>query len=565
MVKISTILEYLDFFGTKPGFYIEKHAKNYTVLGGIFSILSFIFSLAAFVYFSLDEPKMILSTVATSTFVSKNIGKINTEKENIYIPWRIVDQNKKLINHTNLIFPEIEYIQAKIQNLNNEFFEYKIQKLNYTLCNKTSMINLPNNYYLDIPLNNLYCINKDGLNLEIGGSWLSTFNNFFRIRMYLCKNNIDYDEKNPNCTNYEKLVEKIGKNNPLYIEFYYPTVQLQPTNSSQPIVLVYKLYYYKFNLYINKLDRLFLKKNILEYDGWFNNNIKTGDYWGLSDIKGDYYFNKKNIFNKNTSTSLLYTLLIYLDTDFVLYSRKFKKSLSVISEGLPIMYTVFIIFSIFAKIFKQTEETKIMMELLFENLKEKKNNFNNNFNNLINNKNRPENKISPVSQSNNNFIDQISDNKTPITNSNFNCKKGENIMKFQKNNINERSISKLKKSKSLGGNYLKTNLFHPSNHNKKYIHVLLFPYKYYFFSVFIKNNSILEKESCFFSRKFIEVYKYLAKIIDITTYLQLQREFYIFKTEVLDTQNLSVIERERKMNINDRFFSRYMRENDEIN
>ena len=62
MTKISSILEYFDMFGTKPGFYIEQKAKNYTVLGGILSALSIITSFIAFIYFSLDEFKRITPT-----------------------------------------------------------------------------------------------------------------------------------------------------------------------------------------------------------------------------------------------------------------------------------------------------------------------------------------------------------------------------------------------------------------------------------------------------------------------------------------------------------------------
>ena len=563
-MKISSIFEYLDLFGTKTNFYIEKKAKNYTVLGGIFSILSLIFSFIAFIYFNLDDFKRIDPTTTVSSFDSEIIGKINFRKEKIYIPWRITDGKNKLINHTSLIFPDIEYIQGEKKNLNDGSFEYSIKKLNYTLCNKTSMINLPNNYYLDVPLNNLYCTDMDNLNLDIGGSWLSNFNYFFKISMYLCKNNIDYNETNPNCTNYGKLVEKIGEDNPLYIEIFYPTLQFQPLNISQPIVLSYKQYYYKFTLHTNKLDRLFLKKNILEDDlGWFNKNIKRTIYWEYSNIKEDYYSNKKNIFNKNISTSLLYTLLVYLDTDFLLYKRQFKKISLVIVEGLSIMHIVFVIFRSIAKIFKKTEEIKTIMKLLFENnLKEKKINFKKS---LLNIQHRNESKMSPILHSNNHFIEQIQENKLPLTNNIFSFQKIENMFKSQKNNINSKSISGLKKSKSLGGNYLKNKGFYNSINHEKPINILLFPYKYYFFSVFIKNDSILKKESCFFSKKFIEVYKYFAKIIDITTYLKMQKEFYKFKTEILDVQKLNMIERERKMNTNDKYYLRYIGESDMIN
>ena len=176
--------------------------------------------------------------------------------------------------------------------------------------------------------------------------------------------------------------------------------------------------------------------------------------------------------------------------------------------------------------------------------------------------------MSPNIRSYNHLIDQISDNrhnKSPISNNIFSITKFENLMKSKKHSTYEKSISKLKGNQNFGRYNIKTNVRNSDIVNKRYINTLLFPYRYYLFSVFIKNNSILEKKNCFFSRKFMEVYKYFAKIVDIKTYLKLQKEFYIFKTEILDAQKLNTIERERKMNINDRLLIKHIRENDDIN
>ena len=560
MINFSEFFQYIDIFGTKPGFYINQKAKFYTILGGIFSLSALSICFIVFIFFSMDDLKRVAPTTTTSLIQSQP-NKINIIKEKIYIPWRIVDNENKFINHTDLIFPEIEYLEIEKKNL-NEPFNYKTLKLNYTLCNQTSMKNLPKNYFSFIPLDQLYCIDLDKLNLEMGGAWLSLFIKYLRIVIYLCKNGENYDEKNDNCTNREKLIKKIGEDNSLFIEFFYPTLQFEPTNITDPVAVEYKQYYYNFNENSNKLDSLFLQKYVLNDDlGWFKKNIKNSSFWGFNSLKSDTYLNQKDLFS-NESSSLLYTLNIYLDSSVIIYKREYKKILLIIVEGLPIMYVVFVVFSLVAKIFKLTEETKIMMELLFENLKEKTSHFPNNLNNV-----KRKNDI--IFSSNNKINQSSSRNVIDVNRASLSKNLSPNNIIYRENN--RLSIAKFNKSDSSLGNKkiqnnanneIRTNFFQKNyfflSNKKKYTTMLLFPYRYYFYSVFIKSISKLKKNRCCFSKKYVNVYNYLAHIIDISTYLHLQREFYIFKTEILDAEKQIMIEKERKLNINGHFFSNNM-------
>ena len=48
-------LKYFDFFGEVFSFYIERNRKLYTPLGGIITLLFFIFSTIIFIYMNLDD------------------------------------------------------------------------------------------------------------------------------------------------------------------------------------------------------------------------------------------------------------------------------------------------------------------------------------------------------------------------------------------------------------------------------------------------------------------------------------------------------------------------------
>jgi hypothetical protein len=55
MENASKVLKYIDFFGARFSFYIEKNRKLFTPFGGILTILSFFCSGIIFTYIYLDD------------------------------------------------------------------------------------------------------------------------------------------------------------------------------------------------------------------------------------------------------------------------------------------------------------------------------------------------------------------------------------------------------------------------------------------------------------------------------------------------------------------------------
>ena len=558
--RAKEILECFDLFGTKMGFYADGKPKFYTSLGGILSILSILISILSLFYFSLDDLKRTSPITTFSYIPSEGYRKIKFNKEKIWIPVRITDYYYNYINHKELIYPDMQYYYVA-KNKNNDF-EIKVKKLNYKLCNETSMINKPDIYSISVPLNQLYCINAD--DLEIGGFWGLEFLSFLTIDMYLCKNFENYSENNPNCTTYKKIREKIGYKNSLKFDIYYPTIQFQPLNYSNPIIVLYRHYFYHISKYSNKIARLFLQEHVLSDDrGWIRNHIINNSYWGFSSLNWDDYATPetKDLINQG-STSRFFSLNIYLEPGIILYKRRYNKLLSIFIQGLPIMYIVFIIFENVSKLFKTAQKNKIMIELLFENLKETTNKFEKHLNIIKNSS-----KELDYSRSNlllqslkniprENAISNISLNISPKNKSDV-SKKEEKQIPFTvnafnfKNRKNKKGSSKLVIKKNfLSSNNLNYSIFNQNNIpiKLKYIEKKLFPKKFYFFSSFIKNNNI-KKDNCFFSDKFAKVYTFLTQMIDISTYLVLIREFNILKTEFMDDKKRNYIEKHYKINV----------------
>ena len=108
---ISDILIYLDCFGTTFSFYTENNRKFYTKLGGILTLLSFIFGLIIFIFINLDDLFHHNPNSTTST-KRENIRKIKFGEEKIWIPWRITNYESETINHKGILFPIIYYYKG---------------------------------------------------------------------------------------------------------------------------------------------------------------------------------------------------------------------------------------------------------------------------------------------------------------------------------------------------------------------------------------------------------------------------------------------------------------------
>ena len=265
MENASKVLKYIDFFGARFSFYIEKNRKLFTPFGGILTILSFFCSGIIFTYIYLDDFLHNLPNSTTST-KKESYRRIKFREEKIWIPWRIRDFGGKTINHSNILFPIIYYYKG-IRNNELKSMVTSYELLNYKLCNETSMVNNSDLYIIDMELDQLYCIDME--DLDIGGSWDSDFLFLISFDIYACKNGIDYDENNTDCTSYDKIVNFTGANNCLEFEMYYPIVHYQPMNKTIPIFIEYINYFYHLSRFSNKIDILYLQQNILRYDKGF--------------------------------------------------------------------------------------------------------------------------------------------------------------------------------------------------------------------------------------------------------------------------------------------------------
>ena len=173
------------------------------------------------------------------------------------------------------------------------------------------MANKHENYKIDVPLNELFCIDEDDIPFE--GNWNGNFINYITINLFLCKDGVKYNPSDPRYSNINNLYKYI--NTSLSFDIYYPIVQFQPTNLKTPISVIYGNFFYRLNAFTHKLEKLYLREHIFSDDkNVITSNYKNMSCWGTNCLYGDDYFLTiendlliKNKFNQ------IFTLEIYMD------------------------------------------------------------------------------------------------------------------------------------------------------------------------------------------------------------------------------------------------------------
>lgn len=587
-MKNKEFLRYLDIFGTKCSFYTEQRLKLYTPLGGILSIASFIFGIIIFIFINISSFRREGPTIISSSTEEEN-HRIKFNEEKIWLPWKISKyNNNNFFNFSGILFPIIKYYYRE----NNTELKYK--NISFTLCNETSMKNIPENFYIDSPLDQLYCIDMD--DLIMGGSARSDFFYYVEFSLYIC--NDDINEKNNNninlttyCVPYNKF---INEQNYLEIIFYYPIFEFQEIDYEKPIKIRYQKNYILLCENLTKINKLFLRKNIL-YDklGLFDTTTKIYKYWILSSLNNDIYYNGNE---NNTHNSKVYSFEIFLDKNNICYYRSYKGILLILAQSLPLITLVHNILKITAKLFKLSSINRKMTELLFENLTIKRNKYDNYINEMKSKSNSKiyRNKNIHLSNNNNSTDDQniikLSQKDVRYSKKSNNLATHSLFRKHDKDNDkdpNRDNSSVIIKTKDLGYTNDKTMFTQDNNHKKfrmnsfrfnnllaykklslryhepvfhkkkRFVANKLFSFKYYFCAVLVKNIDISKHRFCM-SRKFIKVYSFLCQLFDISSYCTLQREFNIVKNSIFDEQNIKIIEQDSKINVNSQTFMREM-------
>ena len=551
-------IKYIDFFSIKFNFYTNNQPNYQNIFGGIMTFIYVIVCILIFFAISYDDFSRLNPIISTSEIPDSERKLVNMKNEKIWIPFRIVNYENKFVDHREILYIVPFLIEGRLDDKIGMNLTY--HSLKYKLCNETAMINRPDNYRIDVPLNELFCIDRD--DILFGGNWNHEFLNYIEINLYLCFEGIQYNSSDPRCSKLDNYLRNL--NSSLLIDFYYPIVQFQPTNFESPIKIIYKNYYYRLTSFSYKIEKLYLKENILSDDrNMVKTNFKNSSYWGMSTLYTDDYFlpSQYDPISNNSNTSRIYALNIYMDDGTVYYTRSFRKILIIFSNAFPMFRLVLYFLKKFTQHVKMSLTKRKLTGLIFENrkMKPKKifykkksedyylhnskqnkkpiNLTNKSEHELIKDQNSHNNKDYQYIQNNsisntNTVLKQKNESNNSIINFNilnnkFNSSiRDSSIIKYNKMQF---SFIKPRKKRSSLYESLKLKIKSTQIQNKEYYRhrkrkKYIFPYYYFFFDLFF-DKLIYPKKFLCISKAYFTVYNFMSQIYDISTHIILFKQF----------------------------------------
>ena len=577
-------LKYVDFFDTKFHFYVGGHPTNSSIFGGIMSLIFCVLSIIILLIFAWQDLNKLNPITSKSEIPGGEIRVVNLHNSKVWVPFRMVTYEEKFIDHRGVLHPVVSFIEGK---WNSSFgMDLTYHTLEYKLCSETSMANKTKEYKIDIPLNEIFCIDND--DFPWGGSWHGDFLYYFEVNLYLCEDGIDFNSSDPRCSRMSDLLQH--HNTSWLFEFYYPVVQFEPTNHENPISVIYRSYFYRLSTYANKVERIYIKENIMEDNQSIVSSKPTfNSYWGMTNVYGDSYFmpEEKDNLVKSTS-SRLYSLVVYMDQGYVHYTRKYKSIFYIFSEILPLINVLLIVFKKFTRYIKLIIARKNISGYIFENIQ-----INNNEQPILNvrkktfyemkpltkfrpsknflnlKKNVPENNRSSIVNLNADSINnpnQITREKTKSNRLKLALNKNGN--ENNENNAGDVNIigflnkSQLKRKTVNDPNNVSMSIASINNilykrkndGNKNLEKSELFPISYFYMNL-IFDRLIKPKGFFCLDKRYFIMYNFMVKIFDVSSHIKLLKYFTIF-TDYFFSNELNGKKRnfpyfERKININD--------------
>ena len=577
------ILRYCDFFNINFHFYYENK-DTISIFGGFMCLCYFLSSILITIILSMDDFKKLNPLTTKSEVQGGEFRVVNLKESKIYIPWRLITYEEKFINHKGILYPMVTLIEGELDS--NIGMNLKYHNLKYSLCNETSMVNITGFYHIDTPLNELYCIQQD--DIPFGGSWLADKIFYLEVNLFLCEDGIKFNASDNRCTILEDIVK--FTNTTWLFEFYYPIVQFQPTNQEVPMMVIYKNYYYRLSSHTYKLERLYVQENILsDSNGLLSSSSINTSFWGISTIYGDTYFwsEEQDPLVKSNS-SVLFSLDIYMDQGHIYYTRSYRKIFETLSNVFPLLNILLIIFEKFTIWVKSSFARQSIVEIVFESSK----NFKTKNRMLFNidktmPRNKPRNTIFINKRPK--FDDDLKLSKERIRLNKLNnihsMKENYSANKDQTNTIIRRPLNNYKdesylelynsinikgmnKSREKTDNLVnRTNIEEQSNDNIKYNDNIkdykeykdfiirkekrkLFPLFYFFMDIFIQKLD-RPKSFCCLDKKYLIVYNFMERILNISSYILLYRYISLYKSIFTkEIKNFNFYKVDKKININ---------------
>jgi len=277
----------LDIYGIIPSFTIHGHKRFRTVIGSILSLLTYIIIILFFGIYMRGVIKHLSPKLVTTIYNDFDPKPINITKDNFLITLSL-----QTIDYANYINESIYYINATLSSVtleNDGNYQEIITPLKLIKCSEYNFHFL-NNYWKNLPLENLYCLDVD--NVELRGDFKTEKWNVLYLKFSKC---INTTENNNGCLSNE-IIDNYLKGG--YLGIFMSDVIIEPNNFQNPSQLYGKNIFTTFTYKEYSDFWIYLKHEQVVTDlGYFFENKNTKYFFGIDQVNylSDYR-EDKNIF-----------------------------------------------------------------------------------------------------------------------------------------------------------------------------------------------------------------------------------------------------------------------------
>ncbi len=250
---------YIDIFGVPPLFTIRGYQTFQTIIGSIFTLLCILIMI---IYISIFLHQMFFHTKPTilSSIYNDEIPKsVNLTNENFSFAFSL--QNQEYQSYIDNTIYNVTAVQTKVFLTNNDSSEIYKENIDIIKCSEYNFKIIPE-YFNNLPLNNLYCLNKSIYQLE--GEFKREVFSYIKLNFSKCENST---KNNFTCKPLNEINEYLSGG---FLGMFMPDYNIVPTKYLHPYKIYGKNLYNGFSIKYFEDIFLYLKNiEIITDTGYF--------------------------------------------------------------------------------------------------------------------------------------------------------------------------------------------------------------------------------------------------------------------------------------------------------
>ena len=124
-------IKYMDSFGIKFHFYTNNQPNHQNIFGGIMTFIYVLICIVIFIFYCYYDIKRLNPISSISEITDIEPRTINIKNEKIWIPFRIITDENKYIDHRGIMHILPYYVEGKYNDKKGMEFNYHL--LNYKI------------------------------------------------------------------------------------------------------------------------------------------------------------------------------------------------------------------------------------------------------------------------------------------------------------------------------------------------------------------------------------------------------------------------------------------------